>query len=452
MLSNDTGIISSRLNSRMKYIKEKSMGSFIAILAEKTRFLGGAVLILMSVLHPVTAKTYAADNDYELPGEFKASAILTPELLKDKYHTVEEKVGYDGFNYLYTVQSEYGSFQANSTTALSILVHELNAIAAMKQVKTDDTAMASLKKSGENTVTGLKNLFNDPQGTMEGAASGVSSLFNRASETVGKRQPTGAEDSRFEQLIGISKSKGVIATRYGVNVYSSNQVLQEELDRLGQADYLGGLGVGMATSFVPGVGGLVLTTSGTARLLNEAINTTPASELWLQNKNKLLAMGMDADTIELFLNNPVFTPALETVLVTALDSMNGVVNRELFIKVGLQASNPDMARMITEMAVLAAGYHKHIGPLKGFTPMARFLRAEKQDGSVVVLLPTDYIIWSQRIASVADDIVQLGTAAKAAGFEIWTLGRFSDRARASLQATGWQIHEQTKNNLLPQKK
>ena len=89
-------------------------------------------------------------------------------------------------------------------------------------------------------------------------------------------------------------------------MYSSNQVLQKELDRLGQADYLGGLGVGVATSFVPGVGGLVLTTSGTARLLNEAINTTPGSELWLQNKNKLLAMGMDADTIELFLNNQVF--------------------------------------------------------------------------------------------------------------------------------------------------
>ena len=36
------------------------------------------------------------------------------------------------------------------------------------------------------------------------------------------------------------------------------------------------------------VGGVLLTTSGTARLINQAINTTPASELWLQNMNKLL--------------------------------------------------------------------------------------------------------------------------------------------------------------------
>jgi len=63
--------------------------------------------------------------------------------------------------------------------------------------------------------------------------------------------------------------------------------MQEELDRLGRADYVGGLGVGVMSSVVPGIGGLVLTTSSTARLLNEAINTTAASELWLQNKNKL---------------------------------------------------------------------------------------------------------------------------------------------------------------------
>ena len=144
------------------------------------------------------------------------------------------------------------------------------------------------------------------------------------------------EKQNFSGERALIKSKGIIATRYGVNVYSRNKVLQEELDRLGQADFLGGLGVGVATSFVPGVGGLAFTASCTARLLNEAINTTPASELWLQNKNKLLAMDMNGDTVELFLNNPSFSPAQTTVLVTALESMKGVANRGLFIKVALQ--------------------------------------------------------------------------------------------------------------------
>ena len=391
----------------------------------------------------------AADSGYEQPGEYKASALLKPEMVQGRYHKVDERVLYDGFLYHFTVQSSFGPYEVTSISAMTMLIHELDAIAAMKQVETSDVAMQSLQKSGENTIAGVKNLVNDPEGTLRGAGEGIGSLFNRASETVGKRELTATEDSKMKQFVGVTKSKGTIATRYGVSLYSQNKVLQEELDRLAMADYLGGLSVGLASSAIPGVGGLILSTSGTARLLNETINTTSASELWLQNKNKLLAMNMDADTIELFLNNPVFSPALQTVLVAALEKLTGVANRDLFIKVGLQASTPDMAKMIMEMAVMAAGYHQHVAPLAGFAPMARLLKASRQDGTVVVLLPTDHMIWTQRVASVAGDMVQQGKAGKAAAFEIWTLGSFSDQARSALKAMGWQTREQVRDSLIP---
>ncbi|MBU1234526.1 MAG: hypothetical protein KKC77_16675 [Proteobacteria bacterium] len=385
----------------------------------------------------MASKSEAADTGFEEPGQFKASAILKPELLKGKYHTVTEQVINDGLFNHYTVESRFGTFRANSTNSLKILIHEINAIAAMKQVRSDDTVVSSLKQSGENTVTGVKNLINDPQGTVEGAVSGVGSLFNRAKETVGKRKPTGAEDSRFEQLVGVSKVKGEIATRYGVNMYSRNPKLQEELDRLAQADYLGGLGVGVATSVVPGVGGLVLSTSGTTRLLNEAINTTPASELWLQNKNKLLSMGMNTDTVELCLNNPSFSPVLTTVLVTALESMKEVDNRELFIKVALQASTSDMAKTITEIAVMSAGYHKEIAPLKGFEPMARVTLGIRKDMTRVVLLPIDYLIWDKRVAEI---VTAVTGESKGKGFELWALGILSKQSTSEFQKLGWKIY------------
>ncbi|MCP4260664.1 MAG: hypothetical protein GY774_24535 [Planctomycetes bacterium] len=405
-----------------------------------------ALALLSSPVRSALGKT-----DYEKPPVHQAKSILKPDILKGKYHTVRDQIKNDGIFNHYTVESSFGTFQVSSTIALEILIHEIGAIAAMKKVETDDTAVASLKKSGENTVAGIKKLVSQPKTTLEGAAAGVSSLFNRAKETVGKRKVADAEDSRFEQLIGLSKSKGLIATKYGVNVYSRNEKLQEELDRLAQADYLGGLGVGVATSFVPGVGGLVLSASGTARLLNEAINTTPASELWLQNKNKLLAMGSDSDTVELFLNNPVFSPAQETVLVTALESLKGVANRELFLKVALQASDPDMAKTITETAVMSAGYHKHIKPLQRFTPMARLTSAVRKDGSVVVLLPTDYIIWSEKVADVAASLTEKAKQTKGPGVEVWTLGSFSERAKSELQKMGWKIYTDVRSQLIPKK-
>jgi len=404
------------------------------------------IIFLLLIIGTVTAPAWAA---YETPPVLQATSILQPELLKGKYHKVNEQVKNDGLFNHYTVASKFGTFQAGSTRDLEVLVHEINAIAAMRKVETDETALAGLKQSGQNTVTGLKNLFNDPQTTLEGAASGVSSLFNRAKETIGKREAGDAEDSTFEQFVGISKSKGIIASKYGVNVYSRNNILQTELNRLGRADFAGGLGVGIASSFVPGVGGLVLTTSGTARLLNEAINTTPASELWLQNKNKLLAMNVDVDLVELFLNNPAFSPATSTVLVAALESMKGVNDRGLFIKVALQAADPAMANTITRIAVISAGYHKNIAPLQGFVPMARLTQGIRKDGTKVVLLPADYIIWNSLVAE-AENAVR--GQAKGNGLELWILGSLSRQATAELQQKGWQIHSTAGSRLLTAQK
>jgi len=404
------------------------------------------VIFIFSLLLIPSSEALA---EYEKQGTLNASSFLSKELLKGKYHSVEEKVHTDGLYNHYRVESPFGTWKITSTISLKILVNELHAIAEMKKVETDDTAIESLKQSGENTVTGVKNLFNDPQGSLEGAASGVSSLFNRASQTIGKRQATDAEDGSFEQLIGYSKAKGEIATRFGVNVYSRNQVLGEELSRLAKANYLGGLGVGVATSFVPGVGGLVLTTSGTTRLLNEAINTTPAPQLWLDNKNKLLKIGVNQDTVELFLNNPVFSPAMQTVMVAALESMKTVQNRALYIKIALQANTYDMAKLITETTVLTAGYNKNIAPLKTVTPLARLACGVKKNGDLVLTLPTDYIIWSERVANTANIIAEKLAQSKGSEVEIWTLGDMSTKARSEIEKQGWKIHTRVGPKLIP---
>lgn len=403
-----------------------------------------ASFLILVFCHPVLA-------NFEKPSTLKASTILKKELLTSAYHTVEEEVKNDGFVNHYRVRSNHQIFNVTTTSSLIILVHELKAIAEMQKVETDDTAYDSLKQSGKNTVEGVKNLFTEPEETLNNAATGIQGLFNRAKGTVGKRKITGSEDSRVEQLIGLTKSKGEIATKYGVNLYSRNPVLQQELDRLARADYLGGLGVGVATSFVGGIGGIVLTTSGTARLLNEAINTTPASELWLQNKQILLAITNDEDTVELFLNNPVFSPALQTILANAMKSMEGIENRELFIKVALQASSEETAKVITETAIMTAGYHKNITPLAKLSPLARLTQATKKDGSVVILLPSDHIIWSKRVAEAIVDIKNEQGNNDSKSYEIWTSGDFSLQATAMLKQQGWELHPKAKEKLLGKK-
>ena len=407
------------------------------------------MVVVMALM--VASMVSNVQAQFEEPGTLSAKDLLPPERLKGPNHTVVDEVQNNGLFNNYTVSSPFGEFEAPSNTTLGLLINELNAIAEMKKVPTDDTAIESLKQSGANTVAGIKSLFTDTENTLKGAASGVQGLFHRASETIGSREVTGAEDSKVQQVIGFSKSKGEIATKFNVNVYSRNQVLQEELDRLAWADYLGGLGVGVATSVVPGVGGIVLSTSGAARLLNEAINTTPAAELWVQSRDKLLALGMDGDTVQLFLNNQMFSPALYTVTTSALESMKGVDNLELFLKVSLQASSPEMARVITELAVLTAGYHTHVTPLKTIVPMARITKAVNKNGNVVVVLPTDYLIWSERVSGALMEISDTPAVAQSGEKELWVLGDLSKMAHEEFKKAGWKIHTGARDQLLAKK-
>ncbi|MBT8362139.1 MAG: hypothetical protein HKP41_04215 [Desulfobacterales bacterium] len=136
-------------------------------------------------------------------------------------------------------------------------------------------------------------------------------------------------------------------------------------------------------------------------------------------------------------------------MVAALDSMQGVDNLELYVKVALQAGNPVMAKILTESAVLTAGYHKHVAPLKRLAPMARLARAEKDDGTIVLVLPNDHIIWSEMVADVAGSLIEKAKISNGEEPEIWALGDFSALALSKLEGMGWKVHTNVRSQLIP---
>ncbi len=272
----------------------------------------GLFITCLLVLSSAFGASFAATRvEYELPGELHAEKVLPEVLRVGGYHLVESKVRNDGLFNQYSLKSSFGRFDVKTTTLLRIRIREINAIAAMREIETGDTAVSELKRSGQKSMAGAKNLLVHPVRTLGNAASMVEQLYTRTTGTI-RRNASDAEESVFNQLVGLAKVKGEIANRFGVNMYSRNRVLQQELDRLARAAFLGGLSVqlavGVASSFAPMMGSVLLSTSGAARVLNEMINSTPPAEMWLQNKRKLQAMelGLSEDRIENFLNRAVF--------------------------------------------------------------------------------------------------------------------------------------------------
>lgn len=117
--------------------------------------------------------------------------------------------------------------------------------------------------------------------------------------------------------------------------------------------------------------------------------------------------------------------------------------------ISLQANNTDMAKAITEVAVMSAGYHKQIAPLQDFTPMACVTCGVKKDGSVVALLPADYIIRSEQASAVLTALSDKTKTVQEKKGEIWILGNFSKPAHAEMQDRDWELHPESYRKLVP---
>ena len=113
----------------------------------KTIISGGSThiicFILMCLIQIMSPQYLLAD--FEKPGALKAQSFLEPQLLKGEHYTVDEEVQNDGLLNHYTVKSSFGDFTVSGTSSLQILVGEIKAIAEMKKIETDDTAIESLK-------------------------------------------------------------------------------------------------------------------------------------------------------------------------------------------------------------------------------------------------------------------------------------------------------------------
>lgn len=417
--------------------RKKSMKTELNNQTVRNVFLLFAVCTSIFVFS-VADVSFCADGpkSYENSQVLEAGKILPSDVLSGPNHKVDGKVQNDGFLNHYVLKSNDETYDVVSTFELNKRVREIKAITEMKKIDTSGTVGKSVVDSGKKTVTGITNLFLHPVDTVEGTVKGVGSVYNRASEAV-TSTPSQTEDSRVEQFIGYSKSKRDIANKMGVDVYSENKTLQSELERLAWADYSGGIGVSAGLALVPGGAGVLLSVSGGARLLNETINLTPPTELRHQNRQKLLGLGMNSDTIDLFINNTVFSPRHQTWLVAALEKMKGASNRELFLKVALQAHDRTMALMITQMTMMFAGYHTKIAPIDRFYPIARVLYAKNNKAKVVMALPADHILWSERFAGAVSEITK---KTKGDLFDLWTAGSVSKKAEDHLAKSGWVLH------------
>ena len=409
------------------------------------RFVSALVMVsLLGVVLPAFAQ-----QGYEAPPVLSASKILPPELLSGPNHRVRERVTNDGYLNIYQIDSKFGTFTAVSTAVLRKRIGEINAMVVMEKVQDSKEYIASFKEAGLDAMTSAMSLVTSPVQTLSGAAQGLGAAFERVGGTLFGAERSGSEESRIKDAIGFAATKRQYAYQFNVDVYSENQKMQDMLNKISWAGYAGSLTWSAAMAAVPGGAGIAMTVVGSNKLLNQVFQNTPPVELRKMNTEKLNAMGVNPEITDAFINNTVFSPREQTLLVHALGEMNGVADRGALVRLSLPSQNSTVALFRQRQAEMYAGYNKSVAPLQSFISLGQFAMSRTVNGALVANFPADYLVWTEPMArwmTGANQAVNNLPGVKER--HLWLTGSLSPRARKEIASRGWQIHDHAEAQLM----
>jgi hypothetical protein len=406
-----------------------------------------SVIALVAAGGLLLSASLAATADYEQVSNQPVSSVLPANLAKGPDYTVKDPVVADGYMYHYRVDSTYGLFEAVGTGALRKLVHEIWAIGELKKVSNSEAFVKALGNQALKPVEFAKNVITKPGETLTGVPKGVGRLFSNVSSSV-SNTPDPSQESRSKELAQIGSFKRDYAAKFRVDPYSSNAVLQEELDKHAKAAALGLWTASIGTMPISGTAGAVLTVTSLGQSFNNVLASEPPSRIRTINEQKLTEMGIGADLAKRYLDHPHYSPRHDLMLVDALHRLQGVPGRDRYLEHALKAEDEVEANFIVNVAQILRGYHETRDRITGITMFDVLPVAQTRSGVAIVPFALDHGVWTANADKLSQHLKQNYKAPGSIGrFELWVTGTLSQTAKQELQARGFTVVEQAGSRL-----
>ncbi|RMH07522.1 MAG: hypothetical protein D6704_04980 [Nitrospirae bacterium] len=390
-----------------------------------------------------SSSTRTNSSGYETLARISARDLYPLQLLAGKGYRIRDEIEPVGLTYIFTIDSPFGEFTAHGEDMLRIRIRELRALAVLQHKSAPAAFGSELAKTAIRPVTFLWRLLTHPADTMAEISHGLRRTTDRIQEmAVGER--SSFEDSQTQELLGFSRIKRHLAAQLGVDVYSSNPILQQELDRLAWAAYAGGLGVKLLAVPLSGPVGLALmSTTLSADIHTLLVERTP-EDLQRLNRAALQRIGIADDLIQRFLSHPWYSPRHKTIIVQALANLVDVRRRSALLQVALLAQREEDALFVQHVAEMLVSYHTSVVPLEELLLLKNWiLVGHTTDQALVALVPLARLLWTAKVEEAALAMVAARDAAphRIRRVELWLTGRLSDRARSQLETLGFMVYE-----------
>lgn len=344
----------------------------------------------------------APSGPFEAFPTLSAAAILRPEFLQGPNFTVRDPVPtYTGAN-RFTIDSDFGVFEADGNAMLMRRIREIAAIAQLNQMSATEEFGDAVKRAAASPLVAAQELVTNPVGTITGVPKGIWKFMNRAGQSIkeigeGRKSDPG---NSVESMIGFSRTKRELALKLGVDPYSDNEVFQKALNRVAWPAFAGGFTVKLGMAAVSGGAGAALSAANWTNTLNDALREKSPEDLRLMNLGKLLKLGVSREVAVPFLNNTAFSPTNQTILVAALEQIGNIEGVSEYIRMTNRAENETDALFCQQSAQLMAKVND-TAPLVRIIELNGLPVCQTNDGTVIVPLQWDYVVWTPMAARFA---------------------------------------------------
>jgi len=403
-----------------------------------------AATMLVCLIRPALSQDAPhPTGDYETPGPVNAEDFLPKSAFVGKKLFVEKTAQNNGLQNTYRIRAGTEEYEITGSEAALQFLQELRAINQLRQISTAKAVTRGLSQSAKATYQTGRQIVRDPLGAVKKVPQGASRFFGKVKDVFSRdEEDTGQRtsvDETIKGFLGIDKEKRKLAARLGVDVYSRNEALQRELDRVASAMAGGGLALNIGTMPIGGAIGIGLTAIGIEQTVDSLINESSPDDLRKWNEQNLIKSGAKPDLITQFLNHPWYSPRQETIITAGLKKAN--VDPNLFLESANKALTEEDGRYFQHVAQMLAAYSEKIAPLQSLRLEDGVLCALDRNGVLVVPVSFDYAIWTETVAQRADAVASLVSGDQGIrSAEIWTDGKLSDRLKVELdrRSIGYQ--------------
>jgi len=350
------------------------------------------------------------------PLVFRARDILRPEVLTDTDYTIDETVVLNGQRFEFHLKTRWGSLKADGLNMLDLRLAEMRSIAQARKLSEDSQFLDGLLKNVNSTRRGVQSLLSQPATTVLQTPLRVGKLLDSRLQPADRRAG--------------SATRRQLAVQIGCDPETTNPILKHLLDQLALRKGLGSLAGKAGLSLaLPGLGLLPASAEW-----SESVALRLPHEVNRQLDQQLSAANVHPQTRQSFLSQKHFTTTQRVLLVTLLQRLPTVENREVLIEIAAGCTADADALQVLQLGELMLRLHTKF-------PIRRFVKTmppivECADSQTVLVISADYLSDSGRFNKQLSNYRRLYPQSSAA---VLTTGYIDPAGRALLKRHGVEV-------------